>query len=149
MTKYTTSMTTPWPPDKAFAYLADVRNFAEWDPGVVNVDAPIGQVPSVGAAYDVAVKTGPRSMTLRYEVLEFEAPARLLLRARTRTLLSVDEIRVRPGGAGSIVTYDAELTLRGTARIFAPMLALAFGRIGDRAAAGLARELDAQIADAS
>jgi carbon monoxide dehydrogenase subunit G len=53
----------------------------------------------------------------------------------------VDEIRVEPAGAGAVVTYDARLDMRGALRVANPLLKLAVGRIGDRAAAGLRRAL--------
>jgi hypothetical protein len=100
-----------------------------------------GDGPGLGSAYDVEVRTGPVPLVLRYEVVEWEAPCRLLLVARTRTLQSVDEIRVEPAGAGAVVTYDARLDMRGALRVANPLLKLAVGRIGDRAAAGLRRAL--------
>ena len=49
---------------------------------------------------------------------------------------------VEASGDGSLVTYDADLQLRGVLRIGDPLLALGFGRIGDRAAAGLRDALE-------
>jgi hypothetical protein len=40
-----------------------------------------------------------------------------------------------------VVTYDARLGMHGVLRFADPLLALAFARIGDRAAAGLRRAL--------
>lgn len=148
MSTYSTSMTTPRPPEDAFGYLADVRNFALWDPGVREAHAPADQVPGTGATYDLVVKVGPGSTTLSYQVTEFEPPTRVVLLAETRALRSLDEIRVEPHGSGALVTYDAELTLRGAARVASPFLSLAFKRVGDRAAAGLARALNAEIVGA-
>jgi hypothetical protein len=88
-------------------------------------------------------------MVLRYHVVEWDAPRRLLLVARTRTLRSVDEIRVDPAGEGAVVTCDAWLGMRGVLRVADPLLALAFGRIGDRAAAGLRRALGGEPAGTS
>lgn len=45
------------------------------------------------------------------------------------------------GNHGTLVTYDADLQLNGVLRLADPLLRLAFGRIGDRAAAGLRRVL--------
>ena len=78
---------------------------------------------------------------MRYEVKEYEPPRRILLVARTSFLTSVDEVRVEAAGSGSIVKYDAKLTLNGPLTLFDPLLRLAFRRIGDRAAAGLKRVL--------
>ena len=40
------------------------------------------------------------------------------------------------------MTYDAQVDLKGMARLFDPVLGLAFKRLGDNAAAGLRRELN-------
>ena len=72
---------------------------------------------------------------------EYEPARRLLMTSKTTFLSSVDEIRVEPSGTGSIVAYDAVLTLNGPLKLFDPLLRLAFRRIGDRAMAGLRRKL--------
>jgi len=141
MAHYVTSVQTTWSPEQAFGFMADVGNFERWDPGVHSVTAVRGDGPGPGAAYDVEVRTGPIPLVLRYEVVEWDAPHRLLLVARTRALQSIDEIHVEPTGAGAVVTYDARLDMRGALRVLNPLLALAFGRIGDRAAAGLRQAL--------
>ncbi|HEX5614033.1 MAG TPA: SRPBCC family protein [Acidimicrobiia bacterium] len=143
MARYVTVMRTPQSPPDAFGYLADVEHFAEWDPGVARAVQVVGDGPGPGSAYDLDVRTGPRTTTFRYETVEWDPPRRLLLRAERGVFLSVDEIRVEPDGAGARVTYDARLTLRGPAALLDPLLRLAFGRIGDRAAAGLRRALHA------
>jgi len=48
-----------------------------------------------------------------------------------------------PTDVGSVVTYDADLRVRGLFRLADPLLALAFRRIGDRARDGLVRALAA------
>ena len=90
----------------------------------------------------VTVKGVPAPITLRYETRLYEPDARLVVRADSATLTSVDEVTVVPDGDGCIVTYDAELTLRGLLGVFDLGLRLVFGRIGDRAAAGLRKALD-------
>ena len=142
MARYVTAVRTPMAPAEAFAYMADLRNFAEWDPGVTNVDQVVGDGPGATASFDVTVKGFPGDITLRYETRLYEPDARLLVRADSSTLTSVDEVTVVADGDGSIVTYDAELTLRGVLAVFDLGLRLVFGRIGDRAAAGLREALD-------
>ena len=36
MARYMTRVRTDMAPSEAFAYMADLRNFAEWDPGVTS-----------------------------------------------------------------------------------------------------------------
>ena len=145
MARYVMSLFTPRAPADAFAYMADLRRFAEWDPGVTRAVQVHGDGPGPDAAYDLTVKAGV-STVMRYEVTSFDAPRRLVVTARTSTLTSVDEIRVEPRGTGSVVTYDAVLTLNGRLKLFDRLLAIAFRRIGDRAAVGLRRVLDGQPA---
>lgn len=137
MARYVTSVRSPKHPEEAFAYMADLRNFAEWDPGVVAVDQRIGDGGGPDAEFAVKVKAVPGPMTLVYQTLDHQEPHRVLVRADSPMLASVDEITVTPADGGCIVTYDAELTLKGLLRAFDPGLGLVFGRIGDRAAAGL------------
>jgi hypothetical protein len=140
MARYVTSVRSPIPAPEAFAYMADVTRFAEWDPGVKRAVQVTGDCAGLGAAYDLTVHAGGTTV-MRYEVQEYDPPKRLVLVARTPRLTSVDTISVETSGGGSVVTYDATLTLRGALRLFDPLLRLAFGVIGDRAAAGLRRAL--------
>lgn len=146
MARYTTSVFTPLSPAEAFAYMADIRHFADWDPGVANAVQCSGQGPGPSAAYDLTLST-PGHTVMRYAVTSWQAPTALRLESRTFFLTSIDDIRVVAGadGAGSVVTYDAVLTLNGPLRMFDMGLAFAFRRIGDRAAAGLARALGGRI----
>ncbi len=142
MARYVDAVNSPWLPDAAFAYMADARNFAEWDPGVRSSTLVRGEQPGPGAAFEVVVNAGPRTMTLTYEVVEWEPPRRLVLRGETRSIRSNDTVRIDATDTGSTVTYDAELDLRGLLRLFDPLLGLSFRKIGDRAAAGLRRVLE-------
>ena len=142
MARYVTAVRTDMTPAAAFEYMADLRNFAEWDPGVTKVDQVTGDGAGADSVFDVTVKGVPAPITLRYETRLYEPDARLVVRADSATLTSVDEVTVVPDGDGCIVTYDAELTLRGLLGVFDLGLRLVFGRIGDRAAAGLRKALD-------
>ncbi|MFM2077153.1 MAG: hypothetical protein RJA49_1043 [Actinomycetota bacterium] len=142
MARYVTKVRTARPAAEVFAYMADLRNFAEWDPGVRRVVQVEGDGAGPGAAFDVTVS----GTTLRYRTVEHRSPSDLLVVAESSMLVSTDHVTVaviEDGAAGgTLVTYDAELHLKGVAKVAAPLLSLAFGRIGDRAAAGLRRVLD-------
>jgi hypothetical protein len=145
MAHYRTTVPTTWEPEAAFAFMGDLRNFALWDPGVREVRMVAGDAPGPGAAFDVAVRVPFGAMTLRYEVTAWEPPSRLVVRAQTSTLVSLDEVLVEATPEGVVVTYDADLALRGGFRVANPLLGLAFSRIGDRAAAGLRRVLAGDV----
>lgn len=141
MARYVASVQSPLSPAEAFAFMADVTRFADWDPGVKKAVRVAGAGFSAGTAYDVTLNA-VGSPVLHYEVKECEAPRRLLLVARTAFLTSEDEIRVEPAPGGSAVTYDATLTLNGPLGMFDVLLGSVFRRIGDRAAEGLRRALN-------
>ena len=144
MARYITKVRTARPADEVFVYLADLRNFADWDPGVRRVAQVEGDGAGSGAVFDVTVAGVGRDLTLRYHTVEYSPPKDLLVRAASRLFTSEDRITVETDDAGTVVTYDADLRLNGVFRLADPALRLAFRRIGDRAAAGLRRALDAQ-----
>jgi carbon monoxide dehydrogenase subunit G len=133
MARYVTKVRTARAPQDVFAYMADLRNFAEWDPGVKKVVQVEGDGGSPSSSFDVTVS----GTTLRYVTKEYHEPRNLLVVAESATLVSTDRVTVEAVDGGSVVTYDADLRLKGVLRIADPLLKLAFGRIGDRAAAGL------------
>jgi len=144
MPHYATSVRTPWSIERAFDYLSDLEHFADWDPGVKRAVQVAGSGPGLGSAYDVTVGGVGRDLTLRYETVAIDAPNRIEVRAETGTLRSVDVMTfVEHDDGGCTVTYDADLALKGVLGVGNPLLGLAFGRIGDRAADGLRRTLEA------
>lgn len=97
--------------------------------------------PRLGSRFFVVVHWLGRDLPLTYEIVEFEPPRRLVLRAENATTVSEDTVQIEPQGEGSALTYDAGVSLKGAARVLDPLLGLAFKRLGDNAAAGLRREL--------
>ena len=146
MARYVTTVRSAKTPREAFAYMADLRNFAEWDPGVKAVRQVEGSGGGPDAVFDVTVVAPGPDLTLRYVTEEYDAPHNLLVVARSSVFTSIDRITVEPDGTGSLVTYDADLRLNGVLRVGDLGLRLMFGQIGDRAAAGLRRVLGAQVA---
>ena len=150
MARYVTTVRTSWSADVAFGFMADLRNFAIWDPGVRRVVQVEGDGGGTDAVFDVTVAGVGRDLTLRYRTVQHDAPESLLVVASSGLLTSEDRITVvaEPAG-GASVTYDADLRLGGPLRLVDPALRLVFGRIGDRAAAGLRAALAADAPPAS
>ena len=142
MARYVMSVRTPMAPADAFAYLADLSRFDEWDPGISRAEQVEGHGPGEAAVYELDAS----GTTLRYVVEQYDPPTLVRAKARSTFITSVDTITVEPAdeGPGSIVTYDADVTLNGLLRIGDPILGLAFDRIGDRAARGLTEKLDGE-----
>lgn len=144
MARYVTTIDSPRSPEDSFAELSDFSSAERWDPGVVRAartdDGPI----AVGSRFDLVAAFLGREVPLTYEIVELEAPRLILLRAENATVVSLDRITIEPrDNGGSRVIYDADLTLKGPLRVFDLGLRAVFGRIGDRAAAGLRAHLGA------
>lgn len=137
MARYIGSLDVDASPEATFDYLARFSNAEEWDPGVGEAEMVTPEPVGPGSAFILQVKAMGRSLPFRYEVVEYERPARVTLEARRSPFVSRDTITVEPTPSGSRFTYDADLRLTGPARLLDPLLALAFRRIGDRAMAGL------------
>lgn len=147
MAKYTVHVLTPMPPDEAFAYMADLRNFANWDPGVKNVEQIVGDGAGPDAEYDVTVDGFSGDMTLRYVTKTWDPPRSMFVRAESTSMTSEDTITVREAddadlAGGSMVTYDAELTLDASMGIADTELQQTFNIVGGKAAAGMVAALD-------
>ncbi len=141
MAHYVATVKSPWSQEKAFDYIADFRNVEQWDPGVSSSAMKGAEEPGTEASYLVKVATGP----LMYRTLEFDRPGRTVLEATSSVFRSYDVIDVVADGEGSKITYDATLELSGFMRLADPLLSLVFGRVGDKAAAGMAKALDGEI----
>ncbi len=99
-------------------------------------------------SFDVAVNLPVGTMTLRYDTVAYDAKATTMTAfAENFLLTSEDTITVVPDGAGSIVTYDAVLKMKGLLGLSDPLLGLTFNQIGDRATAGLIEALAGERID--
>lgn len=142
MARYTVSIRTPLRPEAAFDYMADLRHFADWDPGVKKVEQITGSGGGANTSFDVTVASIGRPLVLRYETKMFDAPREVLVEAASRLFTSTDRITVaaEPDG-GATVTYDAELRFNGVLGAADLLLKPVFNRIGGRAAQGLRKAL--------
>ena len=146
MARFVTTVQTPWPTEKAFDYMADLTNFAQWDPGVRQAKQISGDSPALGAEYEVEVDGVGGPLPLVYRLIEYRPSTEVVAEATTRFLRSYDRVTVSPSAdGGSMVTYDAELTLRGIFGLADPLVAIAFNRIGRKAEEGLLKALDGQL----
>lgn len=144
MASFSTTVESPWPVERAFAYLADFTHTADWDPGVVaSVRLDEGEV-GLGSRFEVTTSTAGRQQQLTYEITEFDPPRRFVLVGENTALRSVDTLTFDERDGGSTVTYHADLALRGPSRVADPALHVAFQVIGRQAAAGLRTALEAE-----
>ena len=144
MASYTATVSSTQPPDEVFAYLADFRSVAEWDPSVrtavhVNGGDPI----ELGAIFRVTIKTALSEVVLDYRTIGLDRSDMIVLRGENNSMVSLDTITIRDDGhGGAAVTYDAKIELKGLRKLADPLLGLAFKRLGDKARDGLRGKLN-------
>lgn len=129
------------PLEKVFAYLSDFTTTTEWDPGSVRTVRVSGD-GGVGTTYHNTSTFNGRETEVVYEVTELVEHQRFALRGENKTIIARDtmEFAATPGG-GSRVTYTADFTFKGLAKLVAPFLGGAFKKLGDEAEQGLREHL--------
>lgn len=134
------SVETTASPEAVFAYLSDFTNTAEWDPGTVRTTRVSGD-GGVGTTYDNVSEFNGRETELTYVVTRHEESRLVQLRGTNKTVTAVDTMQVAPLGEGARVTYTADFTFKGIARLAVPFLGRAMSKLGDEAEAGLREAL--------
>lgn len=141
MARYEATVESSLSAEQAFDYLADFRSVTQWDSTAVNAESLSGRVGQ-GAEFRVVVRFAGSENEFVYRTLEYDRPRRIVLRAESSTVVSLDTITFDPHPGGCAVTYDAKLEPKGLMKLAAPVLGLLFRRLGDNARAGLERELN-------
>lgn len=122
--------------------MADFSNTKDWDPNITETAVTsAGDPVRVGATFHVVQGSGLSKVELDYETVELEEGRKVVLRAETKSLVSVDTITVEPEGAGSSVTYDVDIELKGPRKLAEPVFGLLLDRIGKQAREGLQQQL--------
>ncbi len=122
-------------------YLATFSNAAEWDRGVLAGERLDPGPADAGNRFRLVVPfPGPR-MSPTYEVIRCVPGREVLLAATSGVLRSTDRIAVTGGEDRSVVSYEAEVRLRGPLQVLDPVLRPGFRAVAERAAAGLAQAL--------
>jgi hypothetical protein len=141
MARYIARVRSPRPALEVFDLLADMRTYADWDPGTRSAVQVDGDGAGPGSVFDVRVAGVPTDVALRYVTEEYrrdpDGPSEALHVGRATFLTSHDRITVEPEGEGCLAVYDADVRLVGPLRLGDLGLRVVFGMIGRRAEAGL------------
>ena len=143
MARYQTSFSSPTSTEAAFSYLSRFSTTAEWDPGVVEARDLTPDPVGVGSAFEVVSSVPRPAGPAALRDHRVRCPPAGRAPCREPRVRSIDTISCEPRADGStVVSYDAVLEPRGAVRLMAPLLAILFRRIGDRAADGLRANVD-------
>ncbi len=139
------TVTTTWDPKSTFDYLSAFEHTSEWDPGIPIVEKQTEGPVAVGSRYHAVAEFRGKRQPIDYVVTEL-SDTRIQLRGENKTVLSIDTITVKPAGTGSDVTYQAEFSLKGLAKLAQPFIGPLFEKLGDPAADGMKQKLESLAA---
>ncbi|MEP7369506.1 MAG: SRPBCC family protein [Dermatophilaceae bacterium] len=139
------TVTVEKPLEKVFAYLSDFTTTTEWDPGTVKTILASGD-GGFGTEYLNTSTFAGRETQLTYVVQELVPNHRICLRGENKTVVAHDtmtfrEVGSETTGAKTEVTYTADFTFKGVAKLIAPLMTRAFTRLGNEAETGMAAAL--------
>jgi carbon monoxide dehydrogenase subunit G len=135
---------TGCPQATAFDYVADFSTTQAWDPGISEArrldDGALGQ----GSRFELVSVFNRTRQTLVYELTVYERPDLVVLDGEGGNFRGIDKISFGPrAGGGTVVTYVADLSLKGLARLAEPFITGKLDAMSDAAVAGLKAALDA------
>ena len=129
-------------PDRVIDYLKDFSNAEEWDPGTEsctrNGTGPI----EVGATWHNVSKIVGVKAELTY-TLKSLTNRTLVFVGENDSSTSTDTITVDASGAGSVLTYQADLEMKGAAKLLSPAMKLIFEKLAGDTEKKLTSVLDA------
>jgi hypothetical protein len=130
------SVETKLSAEKAFAFMSEFENTSKWDPNTPVMDKITPGPVAVGHKYHAESEFRGKRQTLVYEVIELR-DGHIKLRGENKTVTAFDSIDVSPNGAGSVVRYTAEFSIKGPAKIVQPLLKPMFMQLRDPALKGI------------
>lgn len=129
MTKISRTFTVEPTPAVVLDYLKDFSHAEEWDPGTEECRRLDAGPVAVGSRWHNTSKIAGVSTELEYELKEL-TDAKVVFVGTNETATSTDTITVVPAGTGSEITYDADIELKGAAKLATPVVKLVFEKIG-------------------
>jgi len=123
------------------AFLADMTNLPRWDPKALRAEKTSGGPVRPGSTFRIRVRMLGMPVTVNYRVEELSPGRKVVLRRDSRSSTSVDSFALARGGHG--IDYVTDISLRGPARIFEPLLRRYFSRWAHTAAQQIGEALDA------
>jgi carbon monoxide dehydrogenase subunit G len=116
------------PPDVVVDYLKDFGNAEQWDPGTQSCERVDSGPVSEGAYWHNVSEIFGGTAELTYKLAEL-TDRKLVFVGENKSSTSIDTITVDASGAGSVITYEAQLEMHGAAKLLNPVMKLAFEKL--------------------
>lgn len=142
MTSVERTITVQKPIDVVWNYLSDFRTSTEWDPPTVSTTRTSGD-GGVGTTYHNVSKFLGYETGVDYTVTDYVERERLQLAGDAGSIQLVDTMTFRSEGDQTSVTYHAEFTPAGAAKLATPLMPGALKLLANKVAASLEEQLNA------
>ncbi len=129
MTTISRTFTVDPSPQTVLDYLKDFTHAEEWDPGTESCERLDSGPVAVGSTWHNVSKIAGVSTELTYELTEL-TDDKVVFHGENETASTIDNISVKPHGTGSEITYEAEIEMKGAAKLATPAVKLVFEKIG-------------------
>jgi carbon monoxide dehydrogenase subunit G len=124
------TLTVAASPEQVIDYLKDFSHAQAWDPGTQRCVRTDSGPIAVGSTWHNESKIVGVNAELTYTLAEL-TPNRLVFVGQNKSSTSTDTITVEPRGDGSVVTYRADLQMKGLAKLTSPAMKLIFEKIAN------------------
>ena len=128
MTSVSRTFTVNPAPDTVIDYLKDFGHAEQWDPGTETCTRNDSGPIAVGASWHNVSKIAGTTTELTYTLEELTAD-KIVLVGKNDSATSTDTISVTAAGAGSEITYRADLQMHGMAKLATPAMKLVFEKL--------------------
>ncbi len=134
------TITVQQPIDRVWAYLSDFTTTEEWDPPTVSTERTSG-AGGVGTTYHNVSRILGTEQEVDYVVTDYVEGSRLQLAGDAGSIKLLDTITLESTPDGTRVTYHAEFTPEGAAKLAEPLMPAALKILADRVASSLQEKL--------
>ena len=116
------------PPEELFAYLSDLANLPEWQPGIVSAEITSGDELGVGTTARVVRDLMGQRIEAPMTVTAYEPPSRLAIRSEVSGVKATAELDLAPAdGAATDLGFAMEIRGSFITSFMEPMIAGAAG----------------------
>lgn len=118
------------PPDRVIDYLKDFGNAVEWDPGTQTCTRQDSGPIRAGSTWHNVSRIVGVTAELTYTLNRLSNRS-LVFMGENDSSNTVDTITVDASGAGSVITYRADLEMKGVAKLLSPAMKIVFEKLAN------------------
>jgi carbon monoxide dehydrogenase subunit G len=136
------TVTVDQPIEKVWAFMSDFTTTEEWDPPTVSTVRTSGD-GGVGTTYTNVSKFLGNETEVKYVVTEVVPHQRFQIAGDAGSMDLLDTMTFAATATGTSVTYHAEFSPHGAAKLAEPLMPLALKVLADKVAASMQEKLAA------